>query len=108
MADFYWDEDPLAQLGEVTQHPARSASQSSGPLSSVQSPVVQETAKAVIDNILSEYKPIHMSDDTVKVLQAFLDNLSGRGLLTLRDDIFAVKEDPRLYDSFETSWSMPS
>lgn len=65
------------------------------PLSSVQSPVVQETAKAVIDNILSEYKSIHMSDDTVKVLQAFLDNLSGRGLLTLRDDIFAVKEDPR-------------
>ncbi|KAK0753082.1 hypothetical protein B0T18DRAFT_395950 [Schizothecium vesticola] len=96
MADFQWDEDPLAQLGEITPHPVRSPSESSEPLSSAHGSVIAETAKAVANNVLLDYKPIHNSDDTVKVLQAFLDNLSGPGLGTLCNDIYAIKDKQRL------------
>ncbi|KAK3938639.1 hypothetical protein QBC46DRAFT_389719 [Diplogelasinospora grovesii] len=48
-----------------------------------------------ISNALDEYQPIHASDDTTKVLQAFVDNLSGQGLSTLQLDILNFASDPR-------------
>ncbi|KAK0752364.1 hypothetical protein B0T18DRAFT_404669 [Schizothecium vesticola] len=40
----------------------------------------------------------------VLMLQAFLDNLTGPGLGTLRDDIFATKDDHRLLRQLRPPW----
>jgi len=92
---FFWDDDPLAGLPECTPHLGRSGSQSSAALSSLPaSPTIQQNTIDVVSNSLSEYRPIHSSDDTAKVLRAFVDNLSGPGLSTLQSDIVIWAHDP--------------
>jgi len=84
---FFWHDDPLAGLPEIALHPGRSGSQSSAALSSLQaSPIIQQNVTDVVNNILSDYQPIHASDDTAKVLRAFVDHLSSQGLSTLQSD----------------------
>ncbi|KAK3363191.1 hypothetical protein B0T25DRAFT_575808 [Lasiosphaeria hispida] len=94
----FWDEDPLADLPEITPHPGRSGSQSSelsAALSSLPAtPILQQNELDVFSNALRKYRPIHASDDTSSVLQAFVDNLSGQGLLRLQHEIYMLK-DPR-------------
>ncbi|KAK3358009.1 hypothetical protein B0T25DRAFT_499720 [Lasiosphaeria hispida] len=95
----FWDEDPLADLPEITPHPGRSGSQSSelsAALSSLPAtPILQQNELDVFSNALRKYRPIHASDDTSSVLQAFVDNLSGQGLLRLQHEIYMLAEDPR-------------
>jgi len=84
---FFWHDDPLAGLPEIAPHPGRSGSQSSAALSSLQaSPIIQQNVTDVVNDILSDYQPIHASDDTAKVLRAFVDHLSSQGLSTLQSD----------------------
>ncbi|KAK5651102.1 hypothetical protein OQA88_13284 [Cercophora sp. LCS_1] len=85
----FWDDDPLAGLPESRPHPGRSGSQSSAALSSLQQNVTD-----VVNNILSDYQPIHPSDDTAKVLRAFADNLSGQGLSRLQSEIYDFAKNP--------------
>ncbi|KAK3382710.1 hypothetical protein B0T24DRAFT_602318 [Lasiosphaeria ovina] len=93
---FFWDEDPLSSLPEITPHPGRSGSQSSEALSSAPpAPIIEQNEIVVVNNVLREYRPIHTSDDTSRVLQAFVDNLSGPGLSTLLTEIYNFANDPR-------------
>ncbi|KAK5651095.1 hypothetical protein OQA88_13288 [Cercophora sp. LCS_1] len=92
---FFWDDDPLAGLPEIAPHPGRSGSQSSAALSSPPpSPIMQQNAVEAVGNVLSEYQPIHASDDTAKVLRAFVDHLSGQGLSTLQSEICDFARNP--------------
>ncbi|KAK4145808.1 uncharacterized protein C8A04DRAFT_10219 [Dichotomopilus funicola] len=93
---FLWDDNPLAGLPEITPYPGQSESSSSSALSSLPaSPIVQKTTTDVVNDILNDYQPIHASDDTAKVLRAFVDNLSGQGLATLQSEIYIFATDPR-------------
>ncbi|KAK3356703.1 hypothetical protein B0T25DRAFT_138046 [Lasiosphaeria hispida] len=95
----FWDKDPLADLPEIMLHPGRSGSQSSklsAALSSLPTtPILQQNELDVFSNTLRKYRPIHASDDTSSVLQAFVDNLSGQGLLRLQHEIYILAKDPR-------------
>ncbi|KAK5651069.1 hypothetical protein OQA88_13717 [Cercophora sp. LCS_1] len=92
---YFWDDDPLAGLPEIAPHPGRSGSQSSAALSSLPpSPIIQQNAVEVVSNVLSEYQPIHASDDTAKVLRAFVDHLSGQGLSRLQSEIYDFAKNP--------------
>jgi len=92
---FFWDDDPLVGLPEIALHPGRSGSQSSAALSSLPpSPIIQQNAVEVVSNVLSDNQPIHASDDTAKVLRAFVDHLSGQGLSTLQSEIYNFAENP--------------
>ncbi|KAH6635307.1 hypothetical protein B0J18DRAFT_418470 [Chaetomium sp. MPI-SDFR-AT-0129] len=86
---FLWHDDPLAGLPEIAPHPGRSESSSSALSSPPTSPIVRQIDTDV-DDILSNYRPIHAGDDTAKVLRAFVDNLSGQGLSTLQSEIHAT------------------
>jgi hypothetical protein len=57
--------------------------------------MIQQNEIDVASNLLSAYRPIHASDDTSRVLQAFVDNLSGQGLSTLLSEIYSLASDPR-------------
>ncbi|KAK3347078.1 hypothetical protein B0T25DRAFT_584134 [Lasiosphaeria hispida] len=60
----------------------------------LQAPIIKQNTIDVVNNVLSGYQPIHASDDTAKVLRAFIDHLSGLGLSTLQSEIFVLASDP--------------
>jgi len=91
---FLWHDDPLAGLPEIAPHPGRSESPSSALSSLPASPIIRQNVTDVVNNILSDYQRIHASDDTAKVLRAFVDNLSGQGLSTLQSEIYDFAKNP--------------
>jgi hypothetical protein len=86
--------NPLAGFTELSQHPSV-ISDDESPLSSAPpTPGTLDDLKPRALEHLHKYQPIGLLDDTEKVLEAFIENLSGDGQLTILEEIQQFGEDP--------------
>jgi hypothetical protein len=78
----YLQHDPLAALPEITQHPGSSRESSLTP-----PPDILDDLIGIVKHKLDSYTKIDDSDDTVKVLTPFVNNLSGEGVELVAGDL---------------------
>jgi hypothetical protein len=85
-----WKDDPLAHLPQIAQHPGDCPRLSPAP----DSPSLEASFVEVITGKLNDYEPVSDDDSTAKVLQAFVDELSGEDRSTLLGEIYHFAADP--------------
>ncbi|RFU79767.1 methyltransferase [Trichoderma arundinaceum] len=89
MASLDWD-DPLRNLGPITEHPAPNSPISDEPSSALSDLEGFESIRERAERLLSVYRPISPDDRTVEILKIFLAHLPKEGQTALLSDIIAI------------------